>query len=119
MQRGRRPALQEQSSSGKVSVAGAHITGKAEIAGEMWCGGDAHAGLLSGQVAEAAVSVGQSSIWDSGEWWMLLAAQSMAIGTVMVSANCPFFCSHMTNLEPPACLPCTKILARLSFSRTS
>ncbi|EIE25111.1 DUF6-domain-containing protein [Coccomyxa subellipsoidea C-169] len=25
-----------------------------------------------------------SSIWDSGEWWMLLAAQSMAIGTVMV-----------------------------------
>lgn len=24
------------------------------------------------------------SIWDSGEWWMLLAAQSMAIGTVMV-----------------------------------
>jgi len=26
----------------------------------------------------------QSSIWDSGEWWMLLAAQSMAVGTVMV-----------------------------------
>lgn len=24
------------------------------------------------------------SLWDSGEWWMLLAAQSMAIGTVMV-----------------------------------
>jgi drug/metabolite transporter (DMT)-like permease len=24
------------------------------------------------------------SIWDSGEWWMLLAAQSMAIGTVLV-----------------------------------
>ena len=24
------------------------------------------------------------SIWDSGEWWMLLAAQSMAVGTVMV-----------------------------------
>eukprot|EP00889_Picochlorum_renovo_P001741 jgi/Picre1/28771/NNA_004170.t1 len=25
-----------------------------------------------------------NSIWDSGEWWMLLAAQSMAVGTVMV-----------------------------------
>lgn len=25
-----------------------------------------------------------TSIWDSGEWWMLLAAQSMAVGTVMV-----------------------------------
>jgi drug/metabolite transporter (DMT)-like permease len=25
-----------------------------------------------------------ASLWDSGEWWMLLAAQSMAIGTVMV-----------------------------------
>lgn len=27
---------------------------------------------------------GNWSIWDSGEWWMLLAAQSMAVGTVMV-----------------------------------
>lgn len=27
---------------------------------------------------------GTWSIWDSGEWWMLLAAQSMAVGTVMV-----------------------------------
>lgn len=27
---------------------------------------------------------GEWSIWDSGEWWMLLAAQSMAVGTVMV-----------------------------------
>jgi drug/metabolite transporter (DMT)-like permease len=25
-------------------------------------------------------------LWDSGEWWMLLAAQSMAVGTVMVGA---------------------------------
>ncbi|MQM23261.1 hypothetical protein Taro_056324, partial [Colocasia esculenta] len=24
------------------------------------------------------------TIWGSGEWWMLLAAQSMAVGTVMV-----------------------------------
>ncbi|KAJ0967844.1 hypothetical protein J5N97_024761 [Dioscorea zingiberensis] len=28
--------------------------------------------------------VESSSIWGSGEWWMLLAAQSMAVGTVMV-----------------------------------
>ena len=27
---------------------------------------------------------GNWSIWDIGEWWMLLAAQSMAVGTVMV-----------------------------------
>lgn len=27
---------------------------------------------------------GNFSLWGSGEWWMLLAAQSMAIGTVMV-----------------------------------
>eukprot|EP00667_Euglena_gracilis_P015337 EG_transcript_15952 len=25
-----------------------------------------------------------TSLWDRGEWWMLLAAQSMALGTVMV-----------------------------------
>ncbi|KAH7331110.1 hypothetical protein KP509_20G015300 [Ceratopteris richardii] len=30
------------------------------------------------------------TIWDSGEWWMLLAAQSMAIGTVMVRWICQF-----------------------------
>lgn len=29
-------------------------------------------------------SLQMNSIWDSGEWWMLLAAQSMAVGTVMV-----------------------------------
>ena len=33
---------------------------------------------------ETAVASSDWSIWDSGEWWMLLAAQSMAIGTVMV-----------------------------------
>jgi len=31
-----------------------------------------------------APSLPAPSIWDSGEWWMLLAAQSMAAGTVMV-----------------------------------
>lgn len=24
------------------------------------------------------------SVWDNGEWWMLLAAQSMAVGTVLI-----------------------------------
>ena len=32
----------------------------------------------------ADLAQAQWSIWDSGEWWMLLAAQSMAVGTVMV-----------------------------------
>lgn len=34
--------------------------------------------------AAAAGSEGSWSLWESGEWWMLLAAQSMAVGTVMV-----------------------------------
>jgi len=37
------------------------------------------AALLSGGGTGAA-----GSLWDSGEWWMFLAAQSMAVGTVMV-----------------------------------
>jgi len=33
----------------------------------------------------SALKVGEGgSLWDSGEWWMLLSAQSMAVGTVMV-----------------------------------
>jgi len=32
----------------------------------------------------------EGSIWDSGEWWMLLAAQSMAVGTVMVRWVCKY-----------------------------
>ena len=30
------------------------------------------------------MTVRPQSLWDSGEWWMLLSAQSMAIGTVLV-----------------------------------
>lgn len=40
-----------------------------------------------GAVSEIASLLSESHgvhLWDSGEWWMLLAAQSMAIGTVMV-----------------------------------
>lgn len=33
---------------------------------------------------EYSIMAQGTSLWDSGEWWMLLAAQSMAIGTVMV-----------------------------------
>lgn len=32
---------------------------------------------------KASIASG-GSIWDSGEWWMLLSAQSMAVGTVMM-----------------------------------
>ncbi|GJZ73263.1 WAT1-related protein, chloroplastic, partial [Tanacetum coccineum] len=49
------------------------------------------AGLVLGVVGLAllelpAISFDQNnfSLWGSGEWWMLLAAQSMAVGTVMV-----------------------------------
>jgi hypothetical protein len=35
------------------------------------------------QIAGGDVS-SSGSLWDNGEWWMLLAAQSMALGTIMV-----------------------------------
>ncbi|KAL4858588.1 WAT1-related protein [Chlorella vulgaris] len=43
--------------------------------------------MAAGGLSEATTAAAGSSdwtIWDSGEWWMLLAAQSMAVGTVMV-----------------------------------
>ncbi len=42
--------------------------------------------IVLGKSAE----VGQWTLWDSGEWWMLLAAQSMAVGTVMVRWVCQY-----------------------------
>jgi drug/metabolite transporter (DMT)-like permease len=41
-------------------------------------------GALGQLLAAAPAAVGDGGIWESGEWWMLLAAQSMAVGTVMV-----------------------------------
>ncbi|KAI4295011.1 hypothetical protein MLD38_040715 [Melastoma candidum] len=41
-------------------------------------------GLLLLEVPGGAIEGGSFSLWGSGEWWMLLAAQSMAVGTVMV-----------------------------------
>lgn len=41
-------------------------------------------GLLLLEVPAVAIDDNNFSLWGSGEWWMLLAAQSMAIGTVMV-----------------------------------
>lgn len=41
-------------------------------------------GLLLLEVPVLAFDRSNFSLWGSGEWWMLLAAQSMAIGTVMV-----------------------------------
>lgn len=40
-------------------------------------------GLLLLEVPALSVEGNNSTIWGSGEWWMLLAAQSMAVGTVM------------------------------------
>lgn len=40
---------------------------------------------LKASVSDPTLLAGPGwSLWDSGEWWMLLAAQSMAVGTVMV-----------------------------------
>lgn len=46
-------------------------------------------GLLPVAQPDLTELVGQNvssgtSLWDNGEWWMLLAAQSMAFGTIMV-----------------------------------
>ncbi|XP_052196212.1 WAT1-related protein At3g02690, chloroplastic [Diospyros lotus] len=41
-------------------------------------------GLLLLEVPALSFDDGNFSLWGSGEWWMLLAAQSMAVGTVMV-----------------------------------
>ncbi|PIA35321.1 hypothetical protein AQUCO_03500013v1 [Aquilegia coerulea] len=41
-------------------------------------------GLLLLEVPVISFDGNDFSLWGSGEWWMLLAAQSMAVGTVMV-----------------------------------
>ncbi|CAA2974832.1 WAT1-related At3g02690, chloroplastic [Olea europaea subsp. europaea] len=41
-------------------------------------------GLFLLEVPALAFDKNSFSLWGSGEWWMLLAAQSMAIGTIMV-----------------------------------
>ncbi|KAL1540726.1 WAT1-related protein, chloroplastic-like isoform X1 [Salvia divinorum] len=41
-------------------------------------------GLSLLEVPALAFDANNVSLWGSGEWWMFLAAQSMAIGTVMV-----------------------------------
>ena len=48
-------------------------------------------GDLGGALAAVTAGVDDGGgIWDSGEWWMLLAAQSMAVGTVMVRWVCKY-----------------------------
>lgn len=48
--------------------------------------------VVNSDGAEALSNVGffDGNLWDSGEWWMLLAAQSMAVGTVMVRWVCKY-----------------------------
>ncbi|XP_008463172.2 WAT1-related protein At3g02690, chloroplastic [Cucumis melo] len=41
-------------------------------------------GLLLLEVPSLTFDANSFSLWGSGEWWMFLAAQSMAVGTVMV-----------------------------------
>ena len=42
------------------------------------------ASMLLLQLPALSFDESNFSLWGSGEWWMLLAAQSMAVGTVMV-----------------------------------
>ena len=61
---------------------------------------EALAQLASGDAAGAidAVTAGVDAgggLWDSGEWWMLIAAQSMAVGTVMVRWVCKLSLIHI------------------------
>lgn len=48
--------------------------------------------VVNSDGTEALSNVGffDGNLWDSGEWWMLLAAQSMAVGTVMVRWVCKY-----------------------------
>ncbi|XP_024316998.1 WAT1-related protein At3g02690, chloroplastic isoform X2 [Brachypodium distachyon] len=41
-------------------------------------------GLLLLEVPALSVQGNDTTVWGSGEWWMFLSAQSMAIGTIMV-----------------------------------
>ncbi|XP_048575088.1 WAT1-related protein At3g02690, chloroplastic isoform X2 [Triticum urartu] len=41
-------------------------------------------GLLLLEVPALSVEGNNTSVWGSGEWWMFLSAQSMAVGTIMV-----------------------------------
>ncbi|KAK1695082.1 hypothetical protein QYE76_011779 [Lolium multiflorum] len=41
-------------------------------------------GLLLLEVPALSVEENGATVWGSGEWWMFLSAQSMAIGTIMV-----------------------------------
>ena len=52
-------------------------------------------GLFHGDAATAIAAItsgvdAEGGLWESGEWWMLLAAQSMAVGTVMVRWVCKY-----------------------------
>lgn len=52
--------------------------------------GGPSAGVSTGSLGSLLSLTQGASLWDSGEWWMLLAAQSMAVGTVMVPWVCRF-----------------------------
>ena len=51
--------------------------------GAFWAG-LGHGGAIESWLEPAAIGSLLSNLWGSGFWWMLLAALSMAIGTVMV-----------------------------------
>ena len=73
-----------------AQIAGSSGSGGADLvaaASSSSSSGGAASDLAAAAAAATTSGTGSSSewsLWDSGEWWMLLAAQSMAVGTVMV-----------------------------------
>ena len=79
-------AFQLASSSGDVGNSAADAAAAAAAAASSSGAADLAAAAAGAAAAggDSSGSGGGWSLWDSGEWWMLLAAQSMAVGTVMV-----------------------------------
>eukprot|EP00899_Mesostigma_viride_P025007 jgi/Mesvir1/5691/Mv15706-RA.1 len=78
-------------------VQGLALTSQAITAGQSMSGAASDGnvlGALTSVVADGGVVADASSsgfdLWHSGEWWMFLAAQSMAAGTVMVRWVCKY-----------------------------
>ncbi|PRW56874.1 WAT1-related chloroplastic isoform X1 [Chlorella sorokiniana] len=70
--------------AGSMAGAAAVLASSSAAAAGSLADAAAAAGSTAAAAAADSGSQAEWSIWDSGEWWMLLAAQSMAVGTVMV-----------------------------------
>jgi hypothetical protein len=65
--------------------------------------------LLQGPAAIAASAAASGLVLQSGEFYMLLAAQSMALGTVMVRCARPPPCRSMDPMQQHRCSRCSSV----------